>query len=76
MEKIGEIKIGVLMSRTRYMNKWTRCNKKLAIIAMPILLAFAADPIFFHNREPFFFLDKLAPINIKMQRKSQQLKTI
>jgi len=43
---------------------------------MPILLALAADPIFFHNREPFFFLDKLAPINIKMQQKSQQLKTI
>ena len=29
-------------------------TKKLVIIAMPILLALAADPIFFHNREPFF----------------------
>ena len=56
--------------------KWTRYNKKLEIIAMPILLALAADPIFLFGIVNHFFLDKLAPINIKMQRKSQQLKTI
>ena len=42
---------------------------------MPILLALATDPIFFLIVN-HFFLDKQAPINIKMQRKSQQLKTI
>jgi hypothetical protein len=43
---------------------------------MPILLALAADPIFLFGIVNHFFLDKLSPINIKMQQKSQQLKLI